>query len=126
MPIINKAQNAANTKLRNIVYICSGFLILAAAILYMSFPVIACWMMATGVVIFSVITVSNPYPGKSIRGKRLFMFRVLSCILMIVGTYFMFQRQNIWFLAMLIAAVFMIYSAFVLPKEFEKEQNHGA
>jgi hypothetical protein len=116
MPIIKREQNAAHKKFRDIVYICSGFLILAAAILYMPFPVISCWVMATGVVIFSVITVSNPYPGKSIRGKRLFMFRVLSCILMIIGTYFMFQRQNIWFLAMLIAAVFMIYSAFVLPK----------
>lgn len=114
------------TKMRTskeIIYQVSGIVILLAAIAYLFIPAVAPWIMAAGVIFFTIITAMTPYPGKSIRGKRLFSFRVLACVLMAVATYFMFRQRNEWFLIMLVAAVFLLYSAFVLPRELEKEKR---
>lgn len=110
--------------MKNLLYNISGVLILFSALLYMFYPGIAPWIMAFSVVLFSVVTVTSPYPGKSIRGKRLFNLQILSCLLMIVATYLMFKNRNEWVLVMVSGAVFLLYSSFVLPKELDKE-NRG-
>ena len=101
----------------------SGILILFSAILYMFSPDIAPWIMAVSVLIFSLITMTNPYPGKSIRGKRLLNFQLFSCLLMIASTYLMFKHRNEWALVMIIGAFFMLYAAIAIPKELDKENN---
>lgn len=51
--------------------------ILFSALLYLFAPFVAPWIMALSVLIFSALTVTKPYPGKSIRGgKRLFNFQI--------------------------------------------------
>ncbi len=111
--------------MKSVLYKISGVLILVSAILYMFYPVIAPWIMAFSVALFSVITVTSPYPGKSIRGKRLFNLQILSCLLMIVASYLMFKNRSEWVLIMVAGAVFLLYSSFVLPRELEKE-NKGS
>lgn len=111
--------------MKSVLYKISGVLILVSAILYMFYPVIAPWIMAFSVALFSVITVTSPYPGKSIRGKRLFNLQILSCLLMIVASYLMFKNRFEWVLIMVAGAVFLLYSSFVLPRELEKE-NKGS
>jgi Na+-translocating ferredoxin:NAD+ oxidoreductase RnfD subunit len=101
----------------------SGIVILIAAILYLIIPVVAPWIMAVAVALFSVVTLTNPYPGKSIRGKRLFNFQLFACVLMIVATYLMFRQRTEWVLAMISGSVFLLYAAMVLPKELEKEKE---
>lgn len=101
----------------------SGILILFSAILYMFSPDIAPWIMSVSVLIFSLITMKNPYPGKSIRGKRLFNFQIFSCLLMIASTYLMFKHRNEWPLVMIIGALFMLYAVIAIPKELDKENN---
>lgn len=97
--------------------------ILLSAIVFLFFPEIASWVMALSVVLFSAITATSPYPGKSIRGKRLFNIQLFACVLMIVATYLMFRQRPEWVLAMICGAVFLFYAALVLPKELEKETN---
>ncbi|MDD4778585.1 MAG: hypothetical protein PHV53_09900 [Fermentimonas sp.] len=109
--------------MKNIIFKISGVLILLSAILYMFYPAVAPWIMAFSVAVFSVITVISPYPGKSIRGKRLFNFRILSCLLMIAATYLMFKNRTEWVLVMVAGAVFLLYSAYVLPIELDKENK---
>lgn len=101
----------------------SGVLILFSAILYMFSPVIAPWIMSVSVLVFSLITMKNPYPGKSIRGKRLFNFQLFSCLLMIASTYLMFKQRNEWPLVMIIGAFFMLYAVIAIPRELNKEKN---
>ena len=101
----------------------SGILILFSAILYLFSPDIAPWIMSVSVLIFSLITMKNPYPGKSIRGKRLFNFQIFSCLLMIASTYLMFKHRNEWPLVMIIGALFMLYAVIAIPKELDKENN---
>ena len=97
--------------------------ILLSAMAFLFLPEVAPWIMAPSVILFSVMTVTSPYPGESIRGKRLFNIQLFACVLMIVATYLMFRQRNEWVLTMISGAVFLLYAAIVLPKELEKEKN---
>ncbi|HHV86220.1 MAG TPA: hypothetical protein GXX42_10490 [Petrimonas sp.] len=107
------------------IYQISGILILISAVLYLFAPSVAPWIMAVSVLAFSAVTALSPYPGKSIRGKRLFNFQVVSCVLMIVATYLMFRNNNLWALLMIIGAVFLLYSGIMIPRELNKERAMG-
>lgn len=109
--------------IKSILYKASAILILVFTVLYSFQPMIAVWGMVASVSLFSAITVTNPYPGKSIRGKRLFNFQVFACVLMVVATYLMYKERNEWPVLLLVSAIFLLYSSFVLEKELEKE-NH--
>lgn len=110
-------------RVKDILFRISGILILLSAVLYLFIPVVAPWIMALSVAVFSVVTITNPYPGKSIRGKRLFNFQIFSCILMIVATYLMFRERNEWALAMIIGAILLLYAVVMIPRELEKEKG---
>lgn len=109
-------------KYKDFVYKVSGILILTALVLYLFLPLPATWLMAISVVAFTVATALSPYPGRSIRGKRLYNFQLISCLFMFVAVYFMFQNNNVWILAMLAAAIFMLYAAIVIPIELKKDK----
>ncbi len=102
----------------------AAFIILLSAILYMVVPLVAPWIMAFSVALFSVLTVSSPYPGKSIRGKRLFLIQIFSSLLMIASTYLMFKQRNEWALVMLCGALFMLYAAVMMPRELLRETEN--
>ncbi|MDR0332248.1 MAG: hypothetical protein LBI15_02180 [Dysgonamonadaceae bacterium] len=104
-------------------YKISAILILVAALLYFFFPTLAAWIMVFAVATFIVLTAKNPYPGKSVRGKRLFGFQIFACMLMAVAAYLMLRERNEWVVAMLIAAFLQLYAAIIIPKELEKEKN---
>lgn len=109
--------------MKNNLYKISGVLILLSVLFYLFYPAVAPWIMAFSVALFSVITVTSPYPGKSIRGKRLFNLQILSCLLMIAATYLMFKNRTEWVLVMVAGAIFLLYSSFVLPKELDNEKK---
>lgn len=110
--------------MKNLLYKISGILILISLLIHLIYPVVAPWIMAVSVAMFSVITVTSPYPGKSIRGKRLYNLRILSCLFMIAATYLMFRQRPEWVLVLVAGAVFMLYSSFVLPKELKNENKN--
>lgn len=110
-------------KIKEIIFQLSAILILLSSIGYASFPQVAPWVMAFSVATFCVGVALNPYPGKSIRGKRLFGFRIFACMLMVVATYLMFRHRNEWALAMIAGAIFLLYSSIVISKELKKEQE---
>ena len=109
--------------LKNLLYKASALSLLICTVLYSFYPTIAVWGMVVGVSLFSAITLANPYPGKSIRGKRLFNFQVFACLLLIAVTLLMYKGRNEWPVLLLISAVFLLYSSVVLEKELGKEKN---
>ena len=109
--------------MKDFLFRLSGMLILLSVAFYMFLPDLAPWIMSVSVLLFSSITISNPYPGKSVRGKRLFNFQVFSCLLMIAATYLMFKQRNEWVLLMIAAAIFILYAVIAIPKELDKEKN---
>ncbi len=108
--------------IKSIVYKASALFILAFTIAYSFIPDIAVWGMVVSVSLFSAISMTTPYPGKSVRGKRLFNFQVLACMLMVVATYLMYIGRNEWPLLLFISAILLLYSSIILQKVFENEQ----
>lgn len=108
--------------IKSLLYKASAILILVFTVIYSFQPTIAVWGMVVGVSMFSAITLTTPYPGKSIRGKRLFNFQVFACVLLVVATFLMYKQRNEWPVLLLISAIFLFYSSIVLQKELEKEQ----
>lgn len=110
-------------KSKSIILTVSATVILLSAIAFLFVPKIASWAMIVGVCAFSSVTASTPYPGKSIRGKRLFGIQLIACALMFIAAYLMFRERNEWALPMIISAILLFYTAIVIPKELSKEQN---
>lgn len=105
------------------IYRISAVSILFSALLYLFLPALSPWIMLVSVLLFGAATALSPYPGKSLRGKRLFGFQILSCMCMAVAAYLMLKNNNLWALSMLIGAVFLIYPAFMIPRVLEKEKS---
>ena len=112
-----------NPKLKNILFQVSAILILLAAIIYYFQPEIAKYILIAGAVGYTAITFTTPYPGKSIRGKRLFNITVLAALLMCVSAYLMFVNITGWVVTILIAAILTLYSTIAMSMEYKKEQK---
>lgn len=114
-----------SVKIKDTVFKISALLILLAAIIYLFNPVVAACTMAVGVIGFGWGIFTSPYPGKSIRGKRLASIRVFGVIAMAIATYLMFEQMNEWVVALLIGAILILYTAIILPHEYAREQREN-
>ncbi|EGK02499.1 MULTISPECIES: hypothetical protein [Dysgonomonas] len=112
-----------NPKLKNSIFQISALLILLAAIIYYFDPAIAKYVMVVGVIGFAATTVITPYPGKSLRGKRLFNIQIFAVLLMIASTVLLFMNINGWVVTLLIAALLTLYAAIAMSMAHKKEQE---
>ncbi|NDW18017.1 hypothetical protein D0T53_03685 [Dysgonomonas sp. 216] len=112
-----------NPKLKNVLYQLSAIVILLAAVLYNSFPQIAPYAMGVGVAGFGAITFTSPYPGDSLRGRRLFNMQIFAVLFMIISTYLMFVNRNEWIVPLLISGILILYSSIFIGRELEKEKK---
>lgn len=101
-------------------------MILVFTVAYSFLPEVSVWGMMICVSLFSAITLTTPYPGKNLRGKRLFNFQVIACLLMLIATFLMYKGRNEWPVLLLISAFLLFYSSIVLSKELEKEKSNGS
>lgn len=113
----------SNEKIKDIAFQVSAILILFAAIFYSFYPDIAPYILAIGVAGFGAVIFTRPYPGKSIRGKRLFNIQILAVVLMAVSTYLMFSKMGEWIITLLVSAVLTLYCSIVLPRVYKNEQK---
>lgn len=121
-------MNTKRDKLvKDIIFKLSAILILASTIVFFFYPPIASYIMAVGIVGYTVSMFTTPYPGKSIRGKRLYNMHVFGLMFMIVAAYLMFNNKTEWVMMILISAFLIGYSTIVQHKvyadELEKEKN---
>lgn len=112
-----------NPNIKNTIFQISAILILVAAIVYYFDTTIAKYIMLIGVAGFGATTFTTPYPGKSIRGKRLFNIQVFAVLLMAVATFLMFIGNSAWVVALLISAILTLYSAIILSITYKKEKE---
>lgn len=111
------------SKVKNIIFSVSLILILLGAILFSIYPQIAPYILTLGVAAYGVVVFTTPYPGKNIRGKRLFNMQVLSVLLMCAACYLMFIGYNLWVVLLLISAFLIFYSVQMIAKIWEREQK---
>ena len=71
--------------------------------------------------VVAVIYLSSPYRGPNFRLKRLNIQQVIAAVLLPVSSYFMFNRQNEWFVLLLVSAFLQIYIVIVRTIEEKKE-----
>jgi len=73
--------------------------------------------------IVAVFFLSNLYQGEIFRLKRLNLQQVIAALLLPVSSYFMFNRQNEWFVLLLVSAFLQIYIVVVRTMEEKKEKG---
>lgn len=112
-----------NPKIKNITFQISAILILIAAVVHNFYPSISKYILAIGVAGFAAVIFTSPYPGKSLRGKRLFNIQIFAVILMVVSAFLMFREMGAWIVTLLISAVLTLYSSIMLPKVYKAEQD---
>lgn len=112
-----------NPKIKNTIFQLSALLIVVAAIVYNFDVVVAKYAMIVGVTGFALTTFVTPYPGKSLRGKRLFNIQIFAVLLMAVATYLMYIDYSGWVVILLVAALQTLYCAVILPRIYEKEKD---
>lgn len=108
-------------KKKDFIFKASAILILIASVVYLFNPLVASFIMIIGAVGFTAITFMTPYPGKSLRGKRLYNIQIFGVVFMAMATYLMYARLNEWVVAMLISALLILYASYLLPKVYQQE-----
>lgn len=111
------------SKTKSIIFQISAILILLAAVGDMIYPQIARFVMIIGVAGYAATTFTSPYPGKNIRGKRLFNISIFAVLLMVVSAYLMYTGTRQWVITLLLAAVLTLYCSIILPRVYRKEQE---
>lgn len=112
-----------NPKLKNVFFQISALLILLAAIIFYFDTIIAKYIMVIGVVGFAATTFTTPYPGKGLRGKRLFNIQIFAVLLMAVSAFLMFKNISGWVVTLLIAALLTLYATIAMSIAYKNEQE---
>ncbi|MDR1883914.1 MAG: hypothetical protein LBR26_14200 [Prevotella sp.] len=112
-----------NPKLKNTFFRISTLLILLAAIIYYFDATVAKYVMIAGVAGFAATTFTTPYPGKGLRGKRLFNIQVFAVLLMAVSSFLLFKNISGWVVTMLVAALLTLYATVAMSMAYRKEQK---
>jgi len=117
-----------SAKLTNFLFIIASTVLLVSALLYITedqwIPeAIIHYSYAISGAIIAVLYLSNRYQGPNLRLKRLNIQQVIAALLLPASSYFMFHRQNEWFMLLLISAFLQIYIVVVKIIEEKKEKN---
>ncbi len=102
-------------KTKNSLFIAGAILVLIAVSTYFFQFVYAPYLMAFGSAAIAVVRLTSPYQGTNKRVKRLVRFQLISSILLVAASSFMFKHSYEWLVCLLCAAVFETYAAFVMP-----------
>ena len=109
--------------LKETFYKVSAIVVLLSSVLYAFVPEIAPWGMAVGVVGLTLTTITMKYPGKSIRGKRLFNLQIISSVFLLISAYMMLRQNMLWVLWFAVGSVLLLYSAIMLPIVYDQEKT---
>lgn len=116
-------------KMQTFVFMAGGILALVGAATYITGWPMAFYLYAVGAVAFSSMQLIAGYEGDNLVVKRLRLQQVTGALLLVVTAVLMamhtfrfgFARQNEWVVALAIACVLELYTAFRIPSELEKE-----
>ncbi|MCP9611106.1 hypothetical protein [Coprobacter tertius] len=111
-----------NNKTRNLIFNLSALCVLCSAALFITGWFLSPYVFAVGAAGMAVTRLTRIYNGNNLRLKRLYRMETLSSLLIVAASYFMFRKQNEWFLLLTIAAVLQLYTAILIPG-IEKKEN---
>ena len=110
-----------NDVARKYIFIVSGILTLIGVILYISAinweytP----YLYAVGTAGIAITYLTQPSKSTNVRIRRLRFFLVISGLLLVASSYFMFHQKQEWIICILISAILQLYASFSMPKSEE-------
>lgn len=121
------------TPLQNAVMMAGGVLVVLGAALYIFWPTVAFVLFALGAVGFACVQMLQRYDGRNFVIRRLRRQQLLGAVALLVAACLMamqtfrfgFALRNEWVVALTVACVLELYTAFRLPAELEKEPKKG-
>ena len=101
-----------------------AILLLIGAVLMVNQLTIAPYLYTIGALLFGYVQVFHgKYDGPSLVIRRLRRLQIFGAIMLVVTGIPMFtMRHNEWILAMAVAAIFELYTAWRIPIELKKEK----
>lgn len=102
-----------SNRFRTILFSCAGILTIAGVILHFSRFVYAPYVFAVGVAGIAVHYLTISPKGMPLRQRRLHNIEILASLAMVVASGLMFSNQKEWIICIFIAALLLLYSAFV-------------
>ena len=102
---------------RSHIFIFSGILVLAGAILYLSRWEYAPYFFALGAAGVTVCYLTLPYKSSDYRIRRLQRLNIFAGIAMIASSVFMFKQQMAWVVFLLISAMIQLYTSFTMKEK---------
>lgn len=110
-------------KAKTYLYQFCAVIVLLSAVFFSYNPNIAPYTLGVGALGVTIATLMRPYPGKNVRGKRLFNMQVLGALFMFSAAVFMYFHLSYWVLCLLIGAVLTLYPAIMIPRALKEEEK---
>ena len=108
-------------KIRGILAMLGAILLLAGAVLKMSWSDTASYIYTFGAILFAVMQFLNRVRGGNLALRRLVTMQTIGSFALVAAGVLMFTHiRNEWMVAMTIGALLELYTAFRIPAEMEK------
>ncbi len=104
-------------KFKNYLFYIAAILLVVSAALYHIEKEYIPYVYAVASAGVALYYMTTPYKGEDKRIRRLHGYLVLSGILLVASSYFMFKGRQEWLICLLVSAVFQLYVALVRKKE---------
>ena len=119
------------TPLQSGLMMVGGVLVIVGAAMYMVLPVVAFVFYTVGALLFSSMQLQQSYEGSSFVVRRLRRQQLLGAVALLVAACLMamqtfrvgFAQSNEWVVALAIACVLELYTAFRIPAELKKVES---
>ena len=121
------------SKVQNIIFMLGAVLVLTGAATYVTGWTLSFYLYTAGACAFASMQLAAGYEGRNLVLRRLRVQQILGALMLLVTAVLMamhtfqfgFARRNEWMVALTIACVLELYTAFRIPAEWEKEQKRG-
>ena len=120
------------TRIQQVVFMMGGGLLLVSAVGYLILPELFQWSYIVGALMFASMQMLSRYEGDDIVVCRLRRQQVFSdVLLMLAGPLMVFNHHTVlnlyyltneWMLAIIVASVIQLYTAFRIPAELKKNE----
>ena len=109
-------------KLYSFIYMLGGIMLVVGAALYITKWVWAPYIYIAGSLMFGAMQMMDRYTGNNWIIRRLRRQQIVGAIaLMLTGVLMLVCKHNEWILCMLVGCLMLLYTAFRIPQEMEKE-----
>lgn len=112
-----------NDNLRSIIVIVAALAVLAATILFLSYPEVSAIMLGAGGILLIIARMTRKLDGLPMRIKRASRIEIFSSLLITASAWFLYSNQREWIAILLAAAFLQLYASFIIGRVTKKEKQ---